>query len=135
MKRKPMLMLLLFSFIINSGSSFSICYQNPQISNGNHLDIPPDTTPIELQGMLDYGTGPNDVVASVVGDYVQIIFYRNFGNVNIDLYNDLGVLIYNDVINTSVQTLVQIPINSSSSGTYTLVLSNGTGIAEGEFDR
>lgn len=74
-------------------------------------------------------------MASVVGDYVQIIFYRNFGNVNIDLYNDLGVLIYNDVINTSVQTLVQIPINSSSSGTYTLVLSNGTGIAEGEFDR
>lgn len=40
-----------------------------------------------------------------------------------------------DIVNTNVQTMVQIPINSSYSGTYTLVLSNGNGVAEGEFDR
>lgn len=129
------LVLLLFPMIVTNGSSLPTSHQNPQIINGNFIDIPPDTTPIELQGMLDYGAGPNDIIATVVGDNVQIYFYRSFGNVNIDLYNGSGVLVYHDSVNTNVQTMVQIPINSNSGGTYTLVLSNGNGVAEGEFDR
>lgn len=135
MKTRMILVLLLFPLIVTNGSSLPTSQQNPQIINGNFIDIPPDTTPIELQGMLDYGAGPNDIVATVVGDYVQIYFYRSFGNVCIELYNGSGLLLYHDVVNTNVQTMVQIPINSNSGGTYTLVLSNGNGVAEGEFDR
>lgn len=135
MKTRMILVLLLFSVIVTNGSSLPTYHQNPQIINGIFIDIPPDTTPIELQGMLDYGAGPNDVIATVIRDYVQIYFYRSFGNVSIDLYNGSGVLVYHDIVNTNVQTMVQIPINSNSGGTYTLVLSNGNGVAEGEFDR
>ena len=135
MKTRMILVLLFLPMIITNGSVLPTSQENSKIVIGNFIDIPPDTTPIELQGMLDYGAGPNDVIATVVGDYVQIYFYRSFGNVNIDLYNGSGVLVYHDIVNTNVQTMVQIPINSSYSGTYTLVLSNGNGVAEGEFDR
>lgn len=90
---------------------------------------------IVLQGELETGIGPDDIGASVDDYNVQVCFSRSFGNVTLSLYNSNGILIYNGVINTDIQQLAVIPISGYASGTYTLVLSNGNGVAEGEFDR
>lgn len=97
-------------------------------------DPPTGADKIHLIGQLDLNQGPNDVEAYAADNYVYIYFHRNFGNVNITLYNVTGVIIYNDVVNTAVQQTVIIPIISIVDGPLTLVLENASGYAEGEFD-
>jgi len=98
-------------------------------------DLPPDFDKIELHGDLATSVGPNTIVAGSSDDAVYIAFNQNFGNVNISLYNPTGILIYNGVVDTSMQQLVIIPITSAASGTYTVVLNNANGYAEGNFER
>ena len=88
---------------------------------------------IHLVGQLDLNQGPNDIQAYADENYVYIYFHRNFGNVSITLYNVMGVMIYNDVVNTTVQQTVIIPITGIVDSTLTLVLENANGYAEGEF--
>ena len=90
---------------------------------------------IILQGCLDYGANPDDIEASVINNTVNVNFRRNFGFVNISLYDGNGLLIHSSVVNTATQQSVAIPISSGSSGTYTLVLNNNRGVAEGYFER
>ena len=90
---------------------------------------------IELHGTLMFGIGPNAINAGVGEDAVYIQFNQSFGYVAISLYNESGVLIYNDVVDTGVQQSVVIPINNVSSGSYLLELNNAAGYAEGFFDR
>ena len=99
----------------------------------NH--IPCGAEQIKLQGRLDVNAGPDDIEAGATEQAVYLYFNRNFGNVSISLYNATGNLIYNCVVDTSMQQLVVIPINSTASGTYTVVLDNANGSAEGEFER
>ncbi len=94
-----------------------------------------DGDEIVLQGELETGIGPDDIGASVDEYNVQVFFNRSFGNVTLSLYNENGVLIYSGVVNTAIQQLAVIPFNGYPTGTYLLVLSNGNGVAEGEFDR
>jgi hypothetical protein len=56
-----------------------------------------------------------------------------FYHLNISLYNAEGNLCYSSVVNTGVQQMVVIPIMGNSNGTYTVVLDNANGYAEGDF--
>lgn len=96
-------------------------------------DPPSGAEEIRLRGALDVNQGPNDIEAYADGNYVYIYFHRNFGNVSITLYNVMGVMIYNDVVNTAVQQTAIIPITGIVDSTLTLVLENANGYAEGEF--
>lgn len=100
-----------------------------------HHDNPPDLTPIELHGRLDLNHGSEGVEAFMDDHFVYIYFYQNYGSVNISLYNEMGGLVYSDIVNTSIQQTVIIPIPGSYSGTFILELSNSFGYSEGEFDR
>lgn len=100
-----------------------------------HYDIPPDLTPIELQGRLDLSYSLDDVEAGANENYVYIYFHRSFGDVGITLYNPTGVIVYSNVINTSIQQTVIIPITGTIEGVYTLVLENANGYAEGDFEQ
>jgi hypothetical protein len=97
-------------------------------------NIPNGADEIELIGKLDFNAGPDDIEAGATDNAVYIQFNRSFGNVNITLYNATGNIIYNCVVDTSMQQLVVIPITSMVSGTYTVVLSNANGIVEGDFN-
>lgn len=99
----------------------------------NH--IPPTAERIRLQGKLDLNAGPNDIEAGATEQAVYLYFNRGFGNVSISLYSASGLLIYNGVVDTSTQQMVVIPITSTESGTYTVVLDNANGYAEGDFER
>ena len=77
---------------------------------------------------------PNDIEAYADENYVYIYFHRSFGNVSLSLYNATGLLVYSDVVNTTVQQTVIIPITGTVDGTYTLVLENVNGYIEGEFE-
>lgn len=99
----------------------------------NH--IPSTAERIELRGRLDLNAGPDDIEAGATEQAVYLYFNHSFGNVSISLYNASGLFIYGGVVDTSMQQLVVVPITSTESGTYTVVLNNANGLAEGDFER
>lgn len=101
---------------------------------GKSTDPPSGAEQIYLQGKLDTNAGPNDIEAYFYGNAVYIDFHRDFGNVTIMLYNPVGSLVYNDVVNTAVQQLVVIPVSCTSDGIYTIFLETATGSASGDFE-
>ena len=54
---------------------------------------------------------------------------------NILIYNAMGGLIYNNVMDTSMQQTMIIPVSGTFSGTYSVVVNNANGYAEGDFER
>lgn len=99
----------------------------------NH--IPGEAEKIELKGKLNYNVGPDDIEAGATNNAVYLYFNHSYGNVSITLYNATGNLIYTSVVDTAVQQYVVIPILSTATGTYTVVLDNVTGFAEGDFEK
>lgn len=98
-------------------------------------NVPSGYEEICLQGKLSYCTGPNDVVAGANKNEVYLHFNQNCGNVSISIYNAEGNLVYNSVVDTSMQRTFIIPITGSSNGIFSVVLDNSAGFAEGDFDR
>ena len=107
------------------------------INNVNIQDnhIPSDADKIELKGKLDLNSSPNDIEAGATKNNVYLYFNQNYGNVSITIYNDSGLLVYTSIEDTSMQQYVVIPILSTAPGTYTVVLDNANGFAEGDFTR
>ena len=98
-------------------------------------NVPTGYEKIELQGKLDYNAGPNDIVAGANDNSIYLHFNQSFGNVGVSIYNPSGILVYNNVVDTSIQQTVIIPISSVAIGTYTVVLDNANGLVEGDFER
>lgn len=98
-------------------------------------ELPSEYERILLHGSLDYGVGPNAIVAGANENAVYIHFNQSFGNVSISIYNGTGLLVYSAVANTSVQQTYIIPITTAASGTYTVVLDSANGYVEGDFER
>lgn len=98
-------------------------------------NVPTGYEIIELIGDLLYGTNPNAIEAGANRNSVYLHFNQSFGNVNIKIYNATGGLCYSGVVDTTVQQTVIIPISGNNNGTYTVVLDNANGYAEGEFNR
>lgn len=108
----------------------------PSINIINVVDnVPTGYEAINLQGKLSYCTGPNDVVAGANKNEVYLHFNQNCGNVSISIYNAEGNLVYNSVVDTSMQRTVIIPIMGNSDDTFSVVLDNAVGCAEGDFER
>lgn len=98
-------------------------------------NVPSGYEAINLKGKLSYSTGPDDVVAGANKNEVYLHFNQNCGNVSISIYNAEGNLVYNSVVDTSMQRTFIIPITGSSNGIFSVVLDNSAGFAEGDFDR
>ena len=96
--------------------------------------IPSEAEQILLKGKLDFNAGPDDIEAGATQNAVYLYFNQNHGNVSISLHNPSGLLVYNCVVDTSMQQLVVIPITSPVSGTYAVVLDNANGLVEGDFE-
>lgn len=107
----------------------------PLYFNNEAKNMPNEFELINLMGDLLFAIGPNSIEAGVSDDAVYIGFNQNLGNINISIYNGMGILVYNDVVDTSVQPTVIVPFQTAASDTYTLELSNGTGYAEGVFNK
>lgn len=118
--------------------SWEVQASNPQpvlinkCMEDNH--IPAGANEIRLKGKLNCNTAPDDIEAGATDNAVYLYFNQNFGNVSISLYSPMGILVYNCVVDSSMQQLVVIPIASSVSGTYTVVLDNANGLVEGDFE-
>ena len=106
-----------------------------EINKWEIADPPQGYEKINLQGTLMLGVGPNAVVAGANDEAVYIAFNQDFGNVSVSIYNGAGLVAYSTVVNTSVQSVVLIPFQNFTSGTYTVELSNAFGYADGEFER
>lgn len=130
-------------FIIASLCALGLCYWNAKASipqqiyfnmeqEDNH--IPSEAEQIKLQGRLDVNVGPDDIEAGATETAVYLYFNQSIGSVSISLYNASDLLVYNGVVDTSTQQMVVIPILSTESGTYTIVLDNVVGFAEGYFE-
>lgn len=98
-------------------------------------DDPPLKTMIILNGDLANSAGPESIEASYSQNSVQVCFHQSFGYVNITLTDETGSVVYSNTVNTSVQQTIHIPLYSTPSGRYTLMLNNANGYAEGDFVR
>ncbi len=132
--------LLLFGICALSFCSLEVQAMTPETTpilyGFNEMDnLPTGYEEIVLMGDLLMGTGPGSIIAGTNDNSVYLHFNRSFGSVNISIYNALGNLIYNNVVDTSMQQTIIIPIISAASGTYSVVLNNANGYAEGDFDR
>lgn len=124
--------------------ALGLCTWEVQAVNSNHVSIlsmevndnvPTGYEVIFLKGDLMFGVAPNAIVAGANENSVYLHFNQSFGNVDIKIYNAAGNLIHNRVVDTSMQQTVIISIFGTTSGTYTVVLNNANGYAEGDFDK
>ena len=136
MKKKVLLIAGLCAFGLCTWEAQALNLKCDSFSITNLEDsLPTGYEEIILQGDLMWGIGPNAIVAGANRNSVYLHFNQSFGNVDIKIYNDTGNLVYNSVVDTSVQQTMIIPISGTTSGTYTVVLSNANGYAEGDFER
>ena len=124
-KKILLLVLTIFFFVTAIGSVISI----------ETLTDPPHETKLELFGDLAYNAGPNSIEAYFNSNMVVVIFHQDFGYVDVILVGEESGTVYNQCINTSVQTTVYIPITGVPEGRYTLILNNSFGYSEGEFEK
>ena len=132
MKNKKLLLIILGVFSLLSLQAMPILHLD-QPTQSVVYDRPPNYTDIELNGSFVYNHGSNAVEAYADGDYVYIYFHQNFGYVNIMIMTELGGIIYDNTINTAVQSTCIIPMSGFITGKYTLILDNANGYAEGDF--
>ncbi len=107
----------------------------PLFIEENSDELPPDYDVIELKGSLVLNVGHIAVEAGFNETSVYIQFNQNLGNVTVTVYNPGGSTIYSGVVNTAVQQLLVIPMTFSTEGTYTVVIENATGYADGDFEK
>lgn len=136
MKKNVLILASLFVLCLFAWQAQAVNVESPSIAITNMVDnVPTGYEAINLKGKLSYCTGPNDVVAGANKNEVYLHFNQNCGNVSVSIYNADGNLVYNSVVDTSLQRTFIIPITGSSNGIFSVVLDNSVGFAEGDFDR
>lgn len=136
MKKNVLILASLCALCLFTWQARAVNVERPAITIIDEVDnVPSGYEAIYLQGKLSYSTGPNDVVAGANKNSVYLHFNQNCGNVSISIYNAEGNLVYNSVVDTSLQRTFIIPITGSSNGIFSVVLDNSAGFAEGDFDR
>lgn len=121
----------LFTWQVQAANNERLSFINNKVED----NVPHGYDVIVLQGTLMLGINPNAIVAGASDDAVYIGFNQSFGNVNISIYNGMGGLAYNTVVNTDVQQVIIIPFSGVANGTYIVELNSANGYAEGEFGK
>lgn len=134
MKKKALILAGLCVFGLFTWNAYALSVKNVSITYMED-NVPAGYEKIELKGDLLMGTGPNAIEAGANDNSVYLHFNQNFGNVNICIFNASGNLIYSNIVDTSVQQTLLIPVSNVVSGTCTVVLNNANGYAEGDFER
>lgn len=136
MKKNVLVFLSLCALCLLTWQVQAVNVERSSITIINTMDnVPTGYEVIDLKGKLSYSAGPNDIVAGASKNSVYLHFNQSFGNVSIFIYNADGNLVYNSVVDTSMQQTVIIPIMGNSDGTFSVVLDNAFGDAEGDFRR
>lgn len=136
MKKNALLLACLCAVSLSAWQVQAAIVERPAITIINELDnVPTGYEVMDLKGKLSYSAGPNDIVAGANKNSVYLHFNQSFGTVSISIYNADGNLVYNSVVDTSMQRTFIIPITGSSNGIFSVVLDNSAGFAEGDFDR
>ena len=134
MKKKVLLLAGLYAFCLCTWDAQAFNKENVSIACMED-NVPTEYEQIHLQGTLMLGTGPNAIVAGANDNSVYLHFNQSFGNVHVLIYNAMGNLIYSNIVDTSVQQTLIIPVFGVVHGTYSVVLNNANGYAEGDFER
>lgn len=135
MNKKVLFLIVFCALSMFTWEASAINYLSAPIINSEIADPPQGFEKIDLLGDLMLNHGPNAVVAGANENSVYIGFNQDFGNVSITIYNGAGLVAYSTVVDTSVQQVVIIPITTAASGSFTVVLDNANGYAEGDFER
>jgi hypothetical protein len=133
MKRKTLIFVALCILGFSSREIQAIPYKTIPIHNMGR-SMPHEYNKIELHGELATLVGPNAIEAGASDDAIYIGFNQSFGNVSISIFNSMGGIVYNTVVNTDVQHVVIIPFANVASGSYIVELSNADGYADGDFE-
>ena len=131
MKKTLLLVVLCTFYLLNGEANTMNTTPSGFVEKTN--DLPQGYETIELQGSLVYSCDPGAIEAGIGENDIYIHFNQNLEIVSIYLYNDSGVMLYHNIVNTAIQQTVIIPINSAYNGSYYLQIDNATGYAEGDF--
>jgi hypothetical protein len=135
MKKKALIFIGLCALGLCTWEAQAINQQTIPVSINNGLNnMPNEFDKINLMGDLMFAVGPNAIEAGASDDAIYIGFNQSFGNVNISIYNSMGIAVYRTIVNTDVQQVVIIPFANVASGSYIVELNNANGYAEGDFD-
>jgi len=132
MKKKTLLLVILCAFCQLNGKTITMNTTPCRFVEETN-DVPHGYEVIELQGSLMYSCDPDAIEAGIGENDIYIHFNQNLETVSIYLYNDSGMLLYHNLVNTAIQQTVIIPINSAYNGSYYLEIDNATGYAGGDF--
>lgn len=130
MKKNVLILASLCALCLFTRQAQAAIVECPSVINIKMVDnVPTGYEAINLEGKLSYSTGPNDIVAGANKNSVYLHFNQSFGTVSISIYNAEGNLVYNSVVDTSMQRTFIIPITGSSNGIFSAVLDNSVGFA------
>lgn len=136
MKKNVLVFVSLCILCLFARQAQAVNVEHPSVAIINTEDnVPTGYEAIFLEGKLSYSAGPNDIVAGASKNSVYLHFNQSFGNVSISIFNAEGNLVYNSVVDTSMQRTIIIPIMGNSDGTFSVVLDNAFGDVEGDFRR
>jgi len=92
---------------------------------------------IALEGEFRTGgfrSGGDAVTAEVQGSTIIATFHKNLGNVSITITNGSGDIVYEAMVDTSIQPQVFISLTGLPQGIYIINFSNGLGSMYGDFE-
>ncbi|MCE5179360.1 MAG: DUF3244 domain-containing protein [Porphyromonadaceae bacterium] len=92
---------------------------------------------IALEGEFRTGgfrSGGDAVTAEVQGSTIIATFHKNLGNVSITITNGSGGIVYEAMVDTSIQPQVFISLTGLPQGIYIINFSNGLGSMYGDFE-
>lgn len=90
---------------------------------------------IDLKGKLKHedDRGTTSIEATQNGSVLQVTFNEDFGEVTIIIENISGAEVYNNAIDSGIQSNVFIPLAGYPSGNYMITFITMEGTASGSF--
>ena len=119
MKKKTLLLVGLCAIGLCTWEAQAINQQTIPVSINNGLNnMPNEFDKINLMGDLMFAVGPNAIEAGASDDAIYIGFNQSFGNVNISIYNSMGIAVLWQVVSTSWNSIMPMVMPKAISITY-----------------
>ncbi len=74
------------------------------------------------------------ITAKLVGSGIEVLFSGLQGNMTISITDEFGNEVHREIVNSSSQYYVYIPLFDIPKGVYTIAFSNKDGVMYGEFE-
>lgn len=119
--------LLIFCFVLlgviipwnGESSSFQFSFQSDPEED---IELAGDISNPGIRSIL-----PTPIQATIGSNYLNAYFLYNVGDINVEVYNSSGELIYQTSVDTSIQSSISIDVTEWNTGLYEIRFVNTSG--------